>query len=88
MANYSPQPTKWFVDCLSKAISRKEINMSDIKVTITLDDDLAGCEIQMNNKTEQWENLDKRQQIHVCNSFVQFYNLFSKSIKEDESSAL
>lgn len=57
--------------------------MSNIKVTIDLDDsNLAGCAIHKDDHVEQFENLSRQDQIHICNSFVQFYQLFSKVIKE------
>jgi hypothetical protein len=58
--------------------------MSNIKVTIDLDDsNLAGCQILKDEHVEQFENLPRLDQIHICNSFVQFYQLFSKVIKEN-----
>jgi len=60
--------------------------MSNIRVTIDLDDsNLAGCQILKDECVEQFENLSKQDQIHICNSFVMFYQLFSKVIKEDDN---
>jgi len=61
--------------------------MSNIKVTIELDDDnLAGCAIYKDDYVKHFEDLPRQDQIHICNSFVQFYQLFSKAIKEDNES--
>lgn len=57
--------------------------MSNIKVTIDLDDsNLAGCSIHKDDYYVQFEDLPRQDQIHICNSFAQFYQLFSKVIKE------
>ena len=65
-------------------LTRKEGTISNIKVTIDLDDsNLAGCQILKDECVEQFENLSKQDQIHICNSFVKFYQLFSKVIKEN-----
>lgn len=55
-----------------------------MKVIIEIDE-LAGCEIQKDGETVFFETLDRQEQIHVCNALVQFYKLFVKCIKEDES---
>jgi hypothetical protein len=58
--------------------------MSNIRVTIDMDDsNLAGCQILKDEHVEQFENLPRQDQIHICNSFVMFYQLFSKVIKEN-----
>lgn len=58
--------------------------MSNIRVTIDLDDsNLAGCQVLKDDYVEQFENLSRQEQIRICNSFVQFYQLFSKVIKEN-----
>ena len=56
--------------------------MSNIKLDIELEDDLAGCQIKVDDKVKQWHELDKQEQIKVCNMLAQFYNLFSPCIKE------
>lgn len=56
--------------------------MSNIKVDIELGDDLAGCQIKVDDKVKQWHELDKQEQIKVCNMLAQFYNLFAPCIKE------
>lgn len=57
--------------------------MEDLKVTIEISD-LAGCAIEKDNKVIQFEDLSRKEQIIVCNSFVQFYQLFSKVIKNED----
>lgn len=57
--------------------------MEDLKVTIEISD-LAGCTIEKENKSVQFEDLSRKEQIIVCNSFVQFYQLFSKVIKNED----
>ena len=53
-------------------------------ITVKIDiDELAGCEIKRDEETVQWENLTRQEQIHVCNAFVQFYQLFTRFIKEE-----
>ena len=52
--------------------------MSNIRVTIDLDDsNLAGCQILKDEHVEQFENLSKQDQIHICNSFEQFCEVLS-----------
>lgn len=58
--------------------------MSNIKVDIELGDDLAGCQIEVDNKVKQWHELGRQEQIKVCNMLAQFYNLFSPCIKEGD----
>ena len=53
-----------------------------MKVIIEIDE-LAGCEIQKDGETVFFETLDRQEQIHVCNAFVQFYNLFAPFIKKE-----
>ena len=56
--------------------------MSNIKVDIELGDNLAGCQIKVDDKVKQWHELDRHNQIKVCTMLAQFYNLFVPCIKE------
>lgn len=53
-----------------------------IKAEITLENDLAGIVFKSGKRIIKYEDLTKEQQIQICNSFVDFYKLFSKFIKE------
>lgn len=56
----------------------------DIKVIISIEDDLAGCKFKIGNKKiTDFNELTRLEQIKVCNSYAYFYNLFSKFIKEE-----
>ena len=57
--------------------------MDEIEIKITFVDNLCGCEITKSGKTEQWETLERKEQIHVCSALAKFYNLFVPAIKED-----
>lgn len=55
-----------------------------MKINIELEDGLAGFQFfDDENKTLNWEDMTRQQQIHVCNSFVSGYELFSKCIKDE-----
>jgi hypothetical protein len=56
-----------------------------LTVILTIGDDgLVSCETKKGDKTVHFEDLDRKEQIYVCNSFVSFYKLFSTCIKEEE----
>lgn len=57
----------------------KEIGTT-IQVEIS---DLAGYEFFVDGKSVLWENMDRKQQISVLNSFIQGYRLFKKFFKEE-----
>lgn len=50
--------------------------MNGIEIKITFDDDLAGCEITKGDNIVQFEELERSEQIKVCNSLGHFYGLF------------
>ena len=52
----------------------------EIRITI---DGLAGIEILKEGKTTQWEELTRKEQISILNTFVGGYNLFRPSLKEE-----
>ncbi len=45
--------------------------------------ELAGYELFVGNKKVNWEDLTRIQQIHVLNSFVEGYNLFSRHLRNE-----
>ena len=53
-----------------------------INAHITLDGELAGIKFKLGKFPTTFDSLTKEQQIQICNSFVDFYQLFSKFIKE------
>lgn len=60
----------------------RELNL---KVTIEIDGSLnVGCKIESNGEIQQWEDLDKYQQIQAINSLANFYQLFFKHFKGNE----
>jgi len=61
----------------------KNEKVRDIKVIISIGDDLAGCEFKIGKKKADFNELTRLEQIKVCNSYANFYNLFSKFIKEE-----
>ena len=61
----------------------KNKKVRDVKVIISIGDDLAGCEFKIDNKKTDFNELTRLEQIKVCNSYAEFYNLFSKFIKEE-----
>ena len=50
--------------------------MDEIEIKITFEDDLAGCEITKGNNIANFEELERSEQIQVCNSLGHFYGLF------------
>lgn len=56
--------------------------MDEIEIKITFSDDLCGCEIQKDGETVFFESLNRLEQIHVCNAFALFYDLFVPCIKK------
>lgn len=61
--------------------------MDEIEIKITFEDDLCGCKMTKSGKTVQWEELNDKEQVKVCNALAQFYMLFYKAIKggQDDS---
>ena len=60
----------------------RELN---IKVTTEIDGSPnVGCTIESDGEIQQWEELDKYQQIQVINSLGNFYQLFFKHYKANE----
>ena len=54
-----------------------------ININIEIDGKgLAGYEFLVDGKPMLWENMDKRQQVSVLNSFIQGYILFKRFLKE------
>ena len=64
-------------------IAIKKKIMSNLKVTLEVDE-LAGCLIERDDERMQWENLSRKEQVQILNSFAQFYKLFYKCLKEEE----
>lgn len=56
--------------------------MDDIEIKITFAGNLCGCEITRNGNPEMFEKLTEKEQIRICNSLAQSYNLFYKVLKE------
>lgn len=55
-----------------------------ININIEIDmEGLAGYEFFVDGKSVLWENMDRKQQISVLNSFIQGYGLFKKFFKEE-----
>lgn len=50
--------------------------MDEIEIKITFEDDLAGCEITKGDNITHFEELERSEQIQVCNSLGRFYALF------------
>lgn len=57
----------------------KEIGTT-IQVEIS---DLAGYEFFVDGKPVLWENMDRKQQALILNSFMQGYGLFKKFLKNE-----
>lgn len=55
-----------------------------LTVILTIEDDgLVSCETKKGEETVKFEDLDRKEQIYVCNAFASFYNLFSPHIKDE-----
>ena len=55
-----------------------------ININIEIDGKgLAGYEFFVDGKSILWENMDRKQQISVLNSFIQGYELFKRFLKEE-----
>lgn len=55
-----------------------------LTIVLTIEDDgLVGCETKKGDKTVKFEDLERKEQIYVCNAFVSFYKLFSSCIKDE-----
>lgn len=60
------------------------IGNNTINVNIEIDGKgLAGYEFFVDGKCVLWENMDRKQQVSVLNSFIQGYELFKKFFKEE-----
>ena len=56
-----------------------------LTVILTIEDDgLVGGETKKGEETVKFKDLERKEQIYVCNAFVSFYNLFSPHIKDEE----
>lgn len=53
------------------------------KIEIELSDDLCGFKFESKGKNVQWEDLDRKQQIRILNSFAKGFELFNKFLKEE-----
>lgn len=53
------------------------------KIEIELSGDLIGYEFKSNGENVQWEDLDRKQQIRILNSFAKGYELFYNFLKEE-----
>ena len=55
-----------------------------ININIEIDGKgLAGYEFFVDDKSMLWENMDRKQQVSVLNSFMQGYGLFKRFLKEE-----
>ena len=55
-----------------------------ININIEIDGKgLAGYEFFIDGKSVLWENMDRKQQISVLNSFIQGYGFFKRFLKEE-----
>ena len=55
-----------------------------INISIEIDGKgLAGYEFFVDGKSILWENMDRKQQVSVLNSFAQGYELFKRFLKEE-----
>ena len=53
------------------------MNENDIKLTITISDELLGCEIKTNGEVAvRWDNLTEGDQKAVINALYRLYQLF------------
>jgi len=54
-----------------------------LTVILTIGDDgLVSCETKKGEEIVKFEDLERKEQIYMCNSFASFYNLFSPHIKD------
>jgi hypothetical protein len=53
------------------------------KIEIELSDDLCGFKFKSKGEIVKWEDLDRKQQIRILNSFAKGYELFNKFLKEE-----
>ena len=54
-----------------------------ININIEIDrKGLAGYEFFVDGKSMLWENMNKKQQVSVLNSFIQGYELFKRFLKD------
>lgn len=61
-----------------------DMSNNTININIEIDkENLAGYEFFVDGKPMLWENMDRRQQVSVLNSFMQGYVLFKKFFKEE-----
>ena len=54
-----------------------------MKITIEIKDGLVGYQFKKGKDTAKFEDLTRREQISILNSFANGYELFIKSLKED-----
>lgn len=74
-------------EAVKKAQERKKQREKELNIKVTIEIDGSpniGCKIESDGEIQQWEELDKYQQIQVVNSLGQFYTLFYKHFKGNE----
>lgn len=65
-------------------VQGNDMKSNTITISIEIDEKgLAGYEFLVDDKSVLWENMDRKQQISVLNSFIQGYGLFKKFFKEE-----
>ena len=61
-----------------------DVKSNTIAINIEIDrKGLAGYEFFVDGKPILWENMNRKQQISVLNSFIQGYELFKRFFKEE-----
>lgn len=64
----------------------QDCNISDDTINISIEIDrkgLVGYEFFVDGKCVLWENMNRKQQVSVLNSFIQGYELFKRFFKEE-----
>ena len=54
-----------------------------MKITIEINDGLAGYHFEKDNNVVRFEDLSRVEQIRILNSFANGYELFIEALKED-----
>lgn len=55
-----------------------------MKIIIEIEDGLAGYQFEKGNNVVFFEDLERREQIRILNSFAYGYDLFGECLKEEE----
>lgn len=55
-----------------------------MKIIIEIEDGLAGYQFEKGNDVVHFEDLGRREQIRILNSFANGYDLFNECLKEEE----